>query len=115
MKSVINWLLIAALALVPLSFADAQQKGVGPWRPVKDDIKFFSPGAKEQADQKIAEIKRKFNKDFFVEATKAPPRPKDIDPKDHAARDRFFTEYAEKRFADLHENGVFVLIIDDPK
>src|SRR5262245_58737556 len=81
MKTIMTWLLFAVIAVAPVSLVSAQQKGVGPWRPVKDDVKFFSPAAKEQADQKIAEIKRKFNKDFLVEATKAPPRPKDLDPK----------------------------------
>jgi hypothetical protein len=115
MKTILTWLLVGVTALVPVDFAAAQRKGVGPWQPVRDEIKFFSPAAKEQADRKIAEIKEKYNKDFFVEATKAPPRPKDLDPKDIPARDRFFTQFAEKRFADMRENGVYVLIVDNPK
>jgi hypothetical protein len=103
--------LLGALPLAPLA---AQNKGVGPWRPVKDDIGFFSPQAEEQANKKVAELKKEFNKDLFIEAMKAPPHPKDLNFNDKAAVDRFFDQFAEKRFADLNENGVYVMIVDHP-
>jgi hypothetical protein len=106
---------VALLGLLPLAPLEAQTKGVGSWRPVKDDIGFFSPRAREQADQKVGEIKRTFNKDLYIEAISPPPQPKGLDTKDTKAVDAFFDEFAKKRFTDLHENGVYVLIVNNAK
>lgn len=106
---------VALLGLMPLVPADAQQKGIGPWRPIKDELGFFSPQAEEQANQKVAEIKRTFNKDLYIEAINPPPQPKGLDGKDTKAVDEFFDKFADKRFAELHENGVYVMIVEKPK
>jgi len=103
--------LLATLALAPLDVAWAQAKA---WRPVSDDIKFFSARAREQADAKISEIKSKFQKDLFIEAKNAPTRPSSIDKNDKVAINQFFDRLAEKRFEELRENGIYVMIIDDP-
>jgi hypothetical protein len=105
----------AVVGLLPLTPAWAQNKGVGAWRPVKDEVGFFSAGAREQADQKIAEIKRTLNKDLYIEAIKPPPAPKGLDTKDGAAVDKFFDQFAETRFTDLRVNGVYVMIAEAEK
>lgn len=103
-------LLLAALAFAPLDAAWAQAKA---WRPVSDDINFFSARAREQADQRISEIKSKFHKDLFIEAKNALPLPATVNPKDKASFNQYFDRLAEKRFEELRENGIYVMIIDD--
>ncbi|MEI7688417.1 MAG: TPM domain-containing protein, partial [Planctomycetota bacterium] len=102
-------LLLAALAFAPLDAAWAQAKA---WRPVSDDINFFSARAREQADQRISEIKSKFHKDLFIEAKNA-PLPATIKKDDKASVNQFYDRLAEKRFEELRENGIYVMIIDD--
>ncbi len=114
MKYLSRLCLLALVGLMPLAQLGAQQKGIGSWQPVKDDIGFFSPAAEEQANQKVAALKKTFNKDLFIEAMKAPPHPKDLDIKDKKAVNAFFDHFAEKRFANLHESGVYVMIVDNP-
>src|SRR5438045_4036862 len=98
---------LVILGLMPLAPLWAQGKGTGPWRPVKDELSFFSAPAREKADNKIRAIKEELNKDLFIETMKAPPRPKNIDENDVAARNKFFDQFAENRFAELRENGLY--------
>lgn len=112
MKYLSRICLLALVGLMPLTPLAAQQnKGIGAWQPVKDEVGFFSAGAKEQADRKISGLKKTLNKDLCIEAIKSPAIPKDLDAKGKAA---FFDQFAEKRFASLHENGVLVMIVDNP-
>lgn len=115
MKTIVTYgLLLTGLVLAPGDAAWGQVKGVDPWRPVKDEVGLFTPRAEEQANERIAEIKRKFNKDLVIEAIHPPKRPKDLDIKDKAAVNKFFDRMAEQRFQDLHENGLYVMLVDDP-
>src|SRR5687768_15266192 len=110
-----------ALLLPLLSLAGSpawgQANRVQPGAPriVIDEIDFFSPSAEEQANRRIAEIKKQFNKDVVTEAAKPPPAPKDLKKDTKAARNRFFDQYATRRYNELGVRGVYVLIIDNPK
>lgn len=114
-RNIVRWLSIGILCLTAPWSALAQTKATTAPRPVNDALGFFSPLAEEQANRTIADIKKTFHKDLFVETMKAPPRPKDLDVKDKAAVDRFFDRYAEKRFADARVDGLYVMIIDNPQ
>ena len=110
MNTVRNWMVAALCGLLSWSAASAQQADVA----VRDSLNFFSQGAKDQANQRAAEIKRLYQKTLFIETTKAPPQPKDLDVADAIAVNKFFDEWAAKRYQELGINGVYVVIVDNP-
>src|SRR5262249_45378731 len=87
----------------------------GPPRHVIDDVNFFTESAKEQANRRIADIKKQFNKDFVIEATKAPSPPKGLDVKDQKAVVGFCEDWAEKRSSELSVQGVYVVLTPNPR
>lgn len=112
MKTLRLWLLVPLLGFVAAP-AWGQTRTDAP-RTVIDDISFFSASAKDQANRVIADVKREFNKDVVVEATHAPARPKDVNKDDKAAVDRFFDQWAQKRYSELAIRGVYLVIVDNP-
>ena len=64
-----RWVLVPAIMVGWLSFSGTARaqanKRSGPARTVEDDGDFFSEKAKQKANEEIAQIKRKFDKDLF--------------------------------------------------
>src|SRR5262245_57918867 len=115
-----RWILLPAILIGWLAapqFAAAQGKvrQPRPTRTVQDDGDFFSNKAKEKANQEIAEIKKKFDKDLLIETfAKAPESIKKINLKDSKEKNEFFKEWAEKRAKNADVRGVYVLICKEP-
>lgn len=82
--------------------------------PVKDEARFFKPETLEKAAKKIRDIYREFYKDVVVETF--PAIPADLEKKyKEEGRSRFFADWAERRLDELGVNGVYILIVRDPR
>ncbi len=91
----------------------AQKKG-GFARTVEDNAGFFSDRAKKQANAEIAEIKRQYNLDLFIQTFKAPRAGFDkVDTKNREALGRFFLDWANDQARNSGITGVYVLIFKD--
>jgi hypothetical protein len=105
----VRWLLISSLLALGLSSAWA----VYP-PPVKDEAKFFKPETLEKAGKKIHDIYRQYRKDLVVETLPAIPSDQEKKFKE-VGKARFFSSWAERRVDELGVNGIYVLIVRDPK
>jgi hypothetical protein len=80
---------------------------------VNDEAGFFSKGAKDKANAEIARMgsqtKHELVVDTVVEVKVAPEI-----QKDKAAVNRFFDQWAEKRFVQEKVNGVYIAIVQNP-
>ncbi len=95
-------ILLGLLATVRTSFGD-----------VKDAGKFFGQQAVQSANDAISDLQSRYHKDVVVETFSGIPadRTADYSPQD---KDAFFAKWARDRFANLHVNGIYVLICKDP-
>jgi uncharacterized membrane protein YgcG len=114
-----RWVLVPAIMVGWLSFsgtASAQaNKRSGPARTVEDDGGFFSEKAKQKANEEIAQIKRKFDKDLLIETfSKAPESISKVNLKDPKEKDEFFLKWAKDRASNADVRGVYVLICKQP-
>ena len=101
----------AALLGVRLAVAGLASAAVTP--RVSDDAKFFSPGAVEQANQKIREIYRDYGKDLLIETVLRVPA--DLQPKYKAlGKTKFFADWAARRAEDSGCKGIYVLLCKTP-
>src|SRR6266478_2114066 len=115
-----RWILIPAVLvgwLAAPQFAGAQAKvrRPRPTRTVQDDGQFFSEKAREKANEEIAVIKKKFDKDLLIETfAKAPENISKIDLKNSKEKEEFFRKWALDRARNADIRGVYVLICKDP-
>jgi len=114
-----RWVLVPAIMVGWLSFsgtASAQaNKRSGPARTVEDDGGFFSEKAKQKADEEIAQIKKRFDKDLLIETfSKAPDSISKVNLKDAKEKDEFFLKWAKDRASNADVRGVYVLICKQP-
>lgn len=100
--------LVAAASLTPAA-ALAQDHGV------VDKLGLFSPEAKAKADRRIAELERVEGRDLLIETLPPPPKPANLDVKDHEAVKKFFDRYALERFEAKGVDGVYVMIMTKPE
>src|SRR5262249_23984853 len=94
-----RWILIPILMAGMVGWAataDGQKKP--PAFTVQDEGDFFTPRAKEQANEEIASIKTKFSKDLLIETRKDAPAGFDkVNKKDKEAVNRFFENWSRER------------------
>ena len=84
---------------------------------VRDQGKFFSPEALKKADEQIREIYRKYGQDVLVETYGTVPG-EDVEKlkgMDNKARAEFFEKWAKERARERVINGLYVLIIREPR
>ncbi len=111
----IGAMLFASLCLTTVS-ATAPASGF----PIRDEGKFFSPQAIDQAQKRIAEIKRDFKKDLLVETFVHPPanRKKEyqslLQNEKDKGKEKFFAAWARERYNQNGVHGVSILICKDP-
>lgn len=111
-----SWITLATLMLIGWFGAGAAlAQPAKTARTVQDDLGLFSVEAKAKANAVMARIKQQHKKDFVVETTHAPKRPSGFDKTDKAAVGRFFDEWAATRFKNQQIDGVYVVVLDDPK
>jgi uncharacterized protein len=119
MSHLVRRSLVALLlaGLVPGGAAVAQQrKAADPPRRVQDDAGLFSEAAVRKANERIAEIKRRYHKDLLIETVERVTRDgKTVTFKDNAEKHRFFVDLAARKVENARVNGVYVLISEDPK
>jgi uncharacterized protein len=80
---------------------------------VRDQAGFFSPGAVEQANKSIGELKQQHKKDLLIETLPAVPD----EQKDAFAakgKERFFSDYSAQRAKASGIDGIYILISKDP-
>ena len=108
MARLLSWILVPTLAVASLVGGQTAlaQKKTDPAHTVQDDAAFFSPEAKDRANQTIRQIKQQFNKDFFVET-----QPKAPESAQDAAS---FAKWAEGRAKNQNVNGVHVVLTKEP-
>jgi hypothetical protein len=98
-----GWLLTAhALAVAP---------------EVRDDGKFFSAEAVKKADERIAEIYRKYGRDLLIETYATVPAA-DLDKvkaMDAKQRGEYSLAWAKERAHRRAVNGVYILICKEPR
>ncbi len=91
------------------------QNKTAPARTVEDNAGFFSAQARKQANAEIAEIKRQYHKDLFIQTFNVPRAGFDkVDIKDKEARSRFFHDWANDQARNSGITGVYVLVFKDP-
>ena len=84
---------------------------------VHDEGKFFSAEALKKADEQIREIYRKHGQDVLIETYKTVPG-EDVEKLkslDNRGRREFFLKYAKKQATERVVNGVYVLIVREPR
>ena len=83
---------------------------------IKDEGKFFSEGAVDNANNKIREIHHDFGKDLLIETFASVPADlaKDVDLQDKEARSKFFEKWARERAREADANGISILICKSP-
>jgi uncharacterized protein len=80
---------------------------------VEDNAGFFSPNALNQANERIAQIKRDHGKDLYIETHASIPAElrEQYQPEQ---RQQFFDAWSKQRAAELKVDGVLVLITREP-
>jgi TLP18.3/Psb32/MOLO-1 phosphatase superfamily protein len=83
---------------------------------VKDEAAFFSATAVEKANREIAEIERRFHRDFVIETFRTVPADKveQVKAMDHRGREAFFQKWGNERFRQEGVNGVYLMITKSP-
>ena len=101
---------LATLGLCPNAIALQS----GPPRTIHDEGQFFSTQAKEQADEKIAKLKREHNRDLVIETLKKINIPESVQAKGPDAINKFVTDFAARQFNREEVDGVYILISKEP-
>ena len=83
---------------------------------VKDDGEFFSKSALEKANGQIADLKKEYSKDLYIETLKSVPADKadEFEKMDKADRARFFVKWSGERATAAKVKGIYVLITKKP-
>ena len=103
---------VAVLALA-LSLVAAGPAAMAAKAQVVDDAGFFSPDAVSKANQRLAEVERKTGRQLRIETYAAIPQELRANYS-HENRNKFFTEWAEKRGTAEGISGALVLATRDP-
>src|SRR5688572_20820077 len=100
----LSFLLVAMLASIAVAMDKPR---------VEDNAGFFSPNALNQANERIAQIKRDHGKDLHIETHASIPAALrgQYQPEQ---RQQFFDAWAKQRAAELKIDGVLVLITREP-
>jgi uncharacterized protein len=104
----------AFLALLLALLPPAALPAAGLTFKVQDGAGLFSKDAVEKANKKIAEIKRRFDKDLLVETFKHPPDDLKKEYKEEGKK-KFFQDWSRSRYKSEGVRGVYVLICNDPR
>jgi hypothetical protein len=104
----------ASLATASSLLLVAQALAVAP--EIRDEGKLFSAEAIKKADEHIAEINRKYDRDLLIETFASAPaadveKVKAMEPKE---RDEYFTTWAKDRAQKRVVRGVYVMICKEP-
>jgi hypothetical protein len=94
---------------------------VGPAEParavfppaIKDEGKLFSAETLDRANKKIHDIYRTFHNDVVIEALAKIPADLETKYKEDG-RQKFFSEWADRRVDELGVNGLYILIVKEP-
>jgi hypothetical protein len=110
---------VEELSQIQLVGASSHATPKTPTALIIDDGEFFGPSAIAKANQIIQETQRRWNKQLIVETFKEIPsdrseRFKEITITDKAALSKFYVDWANSRFSELHVNGVYILICRSP-
>jgi hypothetical protein len=81
---------------------------------VEDGAKMFGKDAREKANKKIEDIKRKYDRDLLIETIPEVPDNRKAELKDKG-KDAFFPKWSVQRYADKGVRGIYVLICTDPR
>lgn len=84
---------------------------------IRDEGKFFSAETLKKADEHIREIYRKHGQDVLIETYKTVPG-EDVEKLkalDNRGRREFFLKFAKGRATERVVNGVYVLIVREPR
>jgi hypothetical protein len=109
-----RWALVLA-ATAGCLFLAAQVGAVAP--EIRDEGKFFSPEAIKKADERIADISRKYDRDLLIETFATVPAA-DVDKvkgMDAKQRADYALTWAKERAHRRAVNGVYVLICKEPR
>jgi len=109
----LRWLMISALAVGWLGFLSPAQAAKDRAIPIKDAGKFFSEKAIEQANKKIEQIKLDYKKDLAIETIASVPEKDAKEAKENTQR--YFRDYARKRYGALGISGIYVIISREPR
>jgi uncharacterized membrane protein YgcG len=84
---------------------------------IQDGGKFFSPAAVKKANERLAAIYRKYDRDILIETFASVPEgdADKLKAADKAERAEYFLSWAKDRVAQRAVNGVYVLICKEPR
>ncbi|NBY00698.1 MAG: TPM domain-containing protein, partial [Planctomycetes bacterium] len=107
-----NLSFLSAVALCLVFNSDLKAE----YREVKDTAGFFSENAKSEANRRILDIEKRFKHDLVIETFSTIPEDikKGVNLKDKPAANRMYHQWAQKQFANLRVNGVYILLSKDP-
>jgi hypothetical protein len=109
MKSILNLVALAAMLCLSPAFAQAATSKA----EVVDNASFFSPDVVKTANEKLAAIEQKYNRQLRIETY--PEIPADLKGQyTEAGKREFFQKWARQRATEAGVRGVFVLICRDP-
>ncbi len=105
------------LVLGGLASASVPARAVEHGPGVKDGSSLFKATTLSWAEQRIAEIRRKYNLDLFVETVPAAPDADRARVQKMNARDaaRYFDDWARERARDAGVEGIYILVCGSPK
>ena len=113
MVRLVRWML--APALIGWSFAAAPVAAQTRTEFVQDEAALFSKDAKNKANAEIAQIVSHFKREFVVDTVVSVKVPPDVDHNNKDALKRYFDGWAEDRAGREKVNGVYVVIVGEPR
>jgi uncharacterized membrane protein YgcG len=104
---------LPALLIAPLLLLAGASHALAASSGVRDEARFFSPDAVDQANQIIQQIDERHGKDLLIETF--PQIPSDMKSQfDQQGKDQFFEQWGLTRAQSQGVNGVYVLICRSP-
>jgi prolyl oligopeptidase len=104
--------LLTGLVLFTAGPALAQDKSVGPAKTVDDGARLFSADAREKANTEIAEIKRRYGKDLFIQTIAEAGKTTFASAEE---KSQYFRKLALQKARNAGVDGIFVLISAKPR
>jgi outer membrane protein assembly factor BamB len=92
-----------------------EKKAKDQARTINDEAALFSEAARQKANAAIAEIKKRYHKDLFIETLKSAPGADKADLSTAEAKQRFYSALAGRRATQAGIDGIYVLITTQPK
>jgi uncharacterized protein len=104
---------LPALLIAPLLLLAGASHALAASSGVRDEARFFSPDAVDQANQIIQQINERHGKDLLIETF--PQIPPDMKSQfDQLGKDPFFEQWARTRFQSQGVDGVYLLVCRNP-